>query len=406
MKSVLSLLLVAFSCSGLFAQQFTLNCTIKGLDTGYILIKYNDEFNQQKSVVSSLQNGQVSFSGTINRVADILLTIDSTKVGVDFNSFRYLYIEPGYSEAFFPSSNLREISYKGSKAQFDWDSLRTIKKTLRFQQNIYGRIIDSIRSKLKNGEISHHVADSLLNINIAGSSQIGQMLNKIDIGFIKANPSSFASFTVLRELVGYIHVDSIDLLYNIIDPRNYGSYLDYDFVKYFSRYRKSITDEYPFDRIKIGKPAPAFRIWNSIDSLLRFDLSAYIGQITIIEFWGLNCIPCLKQNLVLDSLNKATGGRIKVIAVSNTTELDYPKLLNYIGKNEFMNWTYVQSGSADWLKNAVIYLGDFHSYKGAGIPRTVLVDQKGNVVLAKNGYSHEQITQLANAIQDLIKSPM
>ena len=400
MKYIIGIIIFIFTTSGLYAQPFVLTGTIRGLDTGYVLLKYNDELNQKKSVVSSLQRGRFSFTGTVNRIADALLTIDSTKIGADFNAFRYFYIESGNAELYFNSANLRELKYSGSKTQQEWDSLRLIKRPFQTQQNAFGRVIDSVRNELKSGTISHNLADSILNIYVAASRRISTHLNEMDISFIQNNPSSYAAFTVLRELVGYIPVDSIDLLYQHIDQRNLGCYLDYDFVRYFNRYRKSITDEYPFDRIETGKIAPPFQVWSSVDSLEKIDLA---GSITLIEFWGLNCIPCLKQNLIIDSLNKSFFGKIKILAVSNTAANDYPKLLKYIERNKFQNWLCINVNKAVGVKNPEIYFGNFDGYKGAGIPRTVLLDKKGKVVYIKDGYSQEQIIQLANKLNELIK---
>jgi thiol-disulfide isomerase/thioredoxin len=402
MKYITGIFIFIFTASGLYAQPFVLTGTIRGLDTGYILLRYNDELNQKKSVVSKLQGGRFSFTGTVNRIADALLTIDSTKIGVDFNAFRYLYIEPGNSELLFKSANLRELNYSDSKTQLEWDSLRLMKRPFQIQQNAFGRVIDSVRNELKSGAISHNLADSILKINVAASMRISAHLNKMDISFIQNNPSSYAAFTVLRELVGYIPVDSIDLLYQHIDQRNLGCYLDYDFVRYFNRYRKSITDEYPFDRIEIGKTAPPFQVWSSVDSLEKVDFAGLTGSITLIEFWGLNCIPCLKQNLILDSLNKSLGGKIKILAVSNTATNDYPKLLNYVERNKFLNWLCINVNISVGVKSPEIYFGNFDAYKGAGIPRTVLLDKKGKVVYLKDGYSQEQIIQLASMLNQLV----
>jgi|GEM_PF-5566842 len=403
MSNYRNLLFVLFFCTGVSAQGFKLKGTITGLDTGYVLLRYNDELNQKKSAVCIIQNGRFVFDGTVNRIADVLISIDSTKIGTDFNTFRYLYVEPGTSDLFFPTANLREVVYTGSKAQYEWDSLLKVKGPYRLQRVVCTKVIDSVRNELKNATISHAVADSLLSVYLNKSKTIGELLRKIEINFIYKNPSSFAAFTVLRELVGYISVDSIDLLYQHIDQRNLGCYLDYDFVKYFNRYRKSVTDEYPFDRIETGKKAPAFQIWNPADSRLDFKPINLDGQITLIEFWGIQCIPCLKQNLIIDSLNESTGYKIKILAVSNTDESEYPQLIKYIERNKFVNWMYILQRQSVSIKYPGIYFGILDSYKGAGIPRTVLIDQKGNVVFAKNDYSHEQIVQMATVIKDLLK---
>lgn len=402
MKHFGSLTFLVFLCVGLNAQHFKLTGTVNGMDTGYILLRYNDEINQKQTAVCRLQKGKFYFEGSVNKIADVLLSIDSTKIGSDFKTYRYLYVEPGNSILFFPSMNLNEVVYTGSNAQEDWDSLRKIKRPYALQRIAYSKVIDSVRKELKNATIAHSVADSILNVNVGEAERIGKQMINIEIEFIQKNPSSYAAFTVLRELVGYISVDSIDLLYQQIDKRNLGCYLDNDFVRYFNRYRKSVTDEYPFDRIEIGKKAPDFQVWNAIDSPMDFRSLNLDGQITIIEFWGIHCIPCLKQNLIIDSLNKSTGFKIKILAVSNTDDLDFPQLIKYIERNRFVNWMYILLNQPVSVKNSGIFYGKLDKYKGAGIPRTVVIDKKGYVVFTKSGYSQEQTTEMAEIIKKLL----
>lgn len=386
----------------IYAQPFILNGTIKEKDTGYVILRFRDISNQLRVEIAAINRGKFQFRGIINGIADAILATDSNSILKNKQHYRYLYIESGVMNISFKDGEIRDAEYTGIRSQKEYDVLEESKsednKKLKYQDSL----LSSIRVLLKNGSIEPKVAEQKLNEIGKGRETIAAEIMNKEISFIKKNPKSYVCLTLIKDLVAYIPNDSIDALYLSISAKVKGSSLDYVFLEYYSRYRKATSAEYPFDKLVINGVAPSFFIYKYInnDSL---NLLNFKGKAVLLEFWGLDCLPCLRQNPLLEEIRKKYDkDKLVIIGINQSQELKMPELISYIQKNKLSEWLHVATDKTVKPGRNLINNGSFENYSGLGVPRTVLIDKKGKVIYINHGYSPEDIQKLKSFLDKAV----
>jgi thiol-disulfide isomerase/thioredoxin len=368
-------------------QTFTLKGEIVGNDSGYAYLRYfRDEIKKKRTDTVAIINGKFQFIGMITGVDYALLETNS-------NQGTELFIEPGIINVAFDMKG-NKVNINGSESQKEYDDLRkyTNKENIEIHQmTVSYRSVDSL---LKSNLINPQTAEKR-------RKEIGKMYepflqskSKKEFGYIKDHPKSYVSLFLLQTLIGTVPYDSIETLYVKLSDSIKGSTLDYKFLEYSARIRKAFNQEYPFDKLKLNEKAPLFRIYNSLtnDSLVTDQLK---GKVVILEFWGVNCFPCLKSNPYLETIRKQYSiNELEVIGINNNEVRDIPNLISYINKNKLSGWIHVFLNEQVKEKNSIIFKGDFSNYVGLEMPRTILIDKSGRVVYKNYGYSPEEMQNL------------
>lgn len=380
-------------------QKFTLRGYVSNNVTGYIYVKYNDESNKEKVIVEGIKSGNFKIRGKINKITDAIISTDTTKLYKDKNHYRYLYIEPGKLSISFSDGNLQGARYRGIKTQNEYDSLKGEKKECEMLVKSLDSMIKKIRSDLLEGRINAADAEvELFRVREKRNPLLKQIMYK-EIEFIKKKPGSYLSFTLIKDLVGYMSNDSIDYLYSRISEGIKGSNLDIVFLKYYTRYRAATSSEYPFDRILINKESPNFEIYNKSDTL---SLASFRGKYLLLEFWGLGCLPCLRQNPVIESIRtKLNNDNLVVIGVNDDNKESTQKLLNYISKQKLEKWLHVNLKDILYFEEngLSVFNGEFDNYATIGVPRSVLIDDKGKVIYKSYGYEASNIKIISDLLE-------
>ncbi len=69
--------------------------------------------------------------------------------------------------------------------------------------------------------------------------------------------------------------------------------------------------------LTVGDQLPDFTFRNVFNGASpEMKLSDFRGKLVILDFWGVNCIPCVEEFPALDSLQKAFGAEIQIITVN------------------------------------------------------------------------------------------
>jgi thiol-disulfide isomerase/thioredoxin len=384
------------------AQSFTLNGTIKGNDTGTVVLHYRNESNKTCSETASIINGKFQFNGTVAGADFALLDTDTNYTKADNKYATVFFIEPGVINMSFDYGYIGNAKITGSKVQKENDLYNEYRNIDIKMIKEISSSVDSIRTLLKNNEITSENDEEKLKELQIRSAPVRQSLREKDIQYIRSNAKSYVSLKLLKFLVAQIPNDSIDVFYSKLSDEVKNSSLAYGFVEYYSNYKKAIGEEYPFDKLKINKPAPAFTLFN--ESTDSFTLDFFKGTVVLLDFWELTCLPCLKANPLIEELLKQYGeNEIKIISISGTAAQELETLKTYITKNNFLKWIHVSS-SSDWKPfDKTVLNGKFQNYYGLGVPRSVVIDKTGKLAYKSWGYSPEEFKELASAIDKAVK---
>jgi thiol-disulfide isomerase/thioredoxin len=399
---LLQLVVILFFHLNVSAQSFTLNGTIQGKDTGTVVLHYRNESNKTCSETASIINGKFQFNGTVAGADFTILDTDTNYTKADNKYATVFFIEPGIINISFNYGHIGNAKITGSKVQKENDIYNEYRNIDIKMIKEISSSVDSIRTLLKNNEINSDKAEEKLKELQIRSAPVRQSLREKDINYIRSNVNSFVSLKLLKFLVAQIPNDSIDVFYSRLSDEVKNSSLAYGFIEYYSNYKKAIGEEYPFDKLKVNEPAPAFTLYKEAGDSLTID--GFKGTVLLLDFWELTCLPCLKANPLIEELRKQYGeNEIKIISISSTAAQELQTLKTYITKNNFLSWIHV-STSSDWKPfDTSVLNGEFQNYYGLGVPRSVVIDKTGKLAYKSWGYSPEEFKDLASAIDKAVK---
>ena len=125
-----------------------------------------------------------------------------------------------------------------------------------------------------------------------------------------------------------------------------------------------------FGKIRMGKPAPEIEAPGVDGKLVK--LSSLRGKIVLIDFWASWCGPCRRENPnVVRVYNKYKDKGFEIYSYSLDQNKD--AWLKAI-KDDNLTWPAHSSDLAGWRSQGS------GAYGVSGIPFTVLLDRKGNVI--------------------------
>jgi thiol-disulfide isomerase/thioredoxin len=106
------------------------------------------------------------------------------------------------------------------------------------------------------------------------------------------------------------------------------------------------------------------------------ELGALEGKITVLNFWATWCPPCVEEMPELDALySELKAKNIELIGIA----VDSPANVNEFLKKTKVSYPIVLAGLAG------TELGKKLGNQQGGLPYTVVLDEKGKVLLAKAG---------------------
>ena len=119
----------------------------------------------------------------------------------------------------------------------------------------------------------------------------------------------------------------------------------------------------------------------------RFDYTSTQNKVVLINFWATWCPPCIAEMPSLEKLHNDYKDKIVFLFVSNE---DREKISKFMEKHDYNFSTY----------KAMSQYPD--NFDVTSIPRTFLIDKKGNIVIDKTGASNWNSEKVRTIIDQLL----
>lgn len=135
--------------------------------------------------------------------------------------------------------------------------------------------------------------------------------------------------------------------------------------------------------------------WTLLDNR-RMQISDYLGQVVVLDFWATYCPPCLEEAPHLVALQRRYGPEgLRIIGLNVGGEEDRPKVAGFV--EQFRIQYALGFPDAETT--------DFYLRGDTRIPQTLVFDRKGKLVKHLVGFDAQVSAELDRAIQTALNAP-
>ncbi|HUS86081.1 MAG TPA: TlpA disulfide reductase family protein [Bacteroidales bacterium] len=338
---------VVISCST--EPQYIISGNLDGATEGKVILQKRVSGDWEKIDSATIENGIFEISGGAVDYPDTYrLTVEGKR------GYKMFFLE---NAAIKITGNVDSIFFATIEGSVTNDEYEAYNKMLEPYYEKNSELYEAYREANEEGETEKAEALSKEREELFDEINVAQM------NFVRENPSSFATPTVLRSLTYSMEAKELKEHLDALDPKLAGT----EQVK--SMYERAEK----LEKVAIGEVAPEFTMNDTEGNPVK--LSEVLGsKLLLVDFWAAWCVPCREENPnVVAVYQKFHEKGFDVFGVSLDHEKeDWLKAI----EDDNLTWTHV-SDLKYWENEAA------QMYAVSAIPANFLLDADGKII-AKN----------------------
>ncbi|MEI8046722.1 MAG: TlpA disulfide reductase family protein [Bacteroidota bacterium] len=341
---LLAVLVSVTSCNTKKTDGFTINGTVSGADTGWVLLKKRDEGKMITADSVQMKDGKFMFTGKVE-----LPEMYYVRMNGNYDAFSF-FIENSTISLKIYADSIDKSEATGSVTQDLYTTY--LKKDAASEKKM-----EELYSKyMKARETKDTV--TMKTLNDAMDAEQNALPVFIKEFATKNGKSVVAPYLVLSNAWAF-SLDEIKTVNKAMDP----SIANSDYVK------KLIEREAILNSVQAGQPAPEFTMNDTTGKPVS--LGSFKGRVVLVDFWASWCGPCRAENPnVLAAYKKYSNKGFTVLGVS--LDDNKAKWLAAIAKDG-LTWTHV-SDLVRWENAAA------KQYGVRSIPANFLISKEGKII--------------------------